>query len=85
MLIEAKAHGYFVNLVLIDLSIPELNQLRVSQRVSEGGHAVTSKKNVSRIPRTLVLMKQAVQIANCSLLFNNSSYDNPYRPIAKMK
>ena len=85
MLIEAQARGYFVNLVFIHLSNPDLNQLRVTQRVSEGGHPVPPEKIASRIPRTLDLMKQAVQVANCSLLFDNSSYDNPYRPIAEKR
>lgn len=71
-----------MNLVFIHLSNPDLNKLRVMQRVSEGGHPVPSDKIAERIPRTLVLMKEAVRQADCSLVFDNSSHENPFRPIA---
>lgn len=85
MIKEAQRLGYFVNLVFIHLSNSDLNQLRVKQRVSTGGHPVPSDKIVSRIPRTLVLIKQAIQVADCSIVFDNSQYDNPYMPVAKKR
>ncbi len=83
MLKEAQQLGYVVNLVFIHLSHPDLNQLRVKQRVCTGGHPVPGEKIASRIPRTLALVKLAIQVADCSLLYDNSSHDNPYLPIAK--
>ena len=46
---EAKAFGYEVMLTYIHLETSELNQARVKQRVSEGGHDVPAEKIVSRI------------------------------------
>ncbi len=83
MLKEAQLLNYFVNFVFIHLSNPDLNQLRVKQRVSTGGHSVPGEKIVSRIPRTLSLAKQAIQVADCSLLYDNSSHEDPYVPVAK--
>lgn len=83
MIKEAQRLGYFVNLVFVHLSRSDLNQLRVKQRVSTGGHPVPSDKIVSRIPRTLALIKQAIQVADCSIGFDNSQHDNPYIPVAR--
>ena len=50
---DAKARGYAVIFVHIHLDTPELNDARVRQRVSEGGHDVPAEKIYSRIPRVL--------------------------------
>ena len=82
MLSEAGAAGYHVTLVFIHLTDPALNELRVRQRVTEGGHPVPSDKIRDRIPRTLAFMPDAVRLADTTLLFDNSSRDDPYRIVA---
>jgi len=49
---QAKISGYEIVLVFIHLDNISLNQSRVNQRVSEGGHSVPPEKVESRIPRT---------------------------------
>jgi predicted ABC-type ATPase len=50
---QARVQGYEVILVYIHLNTSELNQARVYQRVTEGGHSVPADKIHSRIPRTM--------------------------------
>lgn len=81
---EAKAHGYEVVLVLIQLPSDQLNQARVAQRVSEGGHDVPAEKIVTRIPRTLQHIRQVLPLVDTALLFDNGSETSPFQPIAHL-
>lgn len=86
MLMEAKDRGYYVNLVFIHLRNPDLNKLRVDQRVETGGHAVPAEKIVTRIPRTLALMQDALVQTDCGMLYDNSGSGNDaFRRIAVKK
>jgi len=58
---EAKDQGYAVVLLYIHLATIELNQARVKQRVSEGGHTVDPEKIAQRVPRTMRFVGQAGQ------------------------
>ena len=82
MLSTAKAQGYHVTLVFIHLGDTRLNELRVKQRVSEGGHSVPTEKIATRIPRTLSLMRHAMTLADRTYLLDNSSYQDPFRQVA---
>lgn len=82
---EAKALGYEVILVFIHLQFNELNQARIAQRVSEGGHDVPAEKVVSRIPRTLRYVREALPLTDRVRLYDNSSEAQPYRLIAELK
>jgi len=84
MLLQAKAAGYHVNLVIIHLARIELNVARVIQRVSEGGHNVPSHKIESRVPRALSLLREAVHAADQSLLLDNSDDTNPFIVVARL-
>jgi len=81
---EAKARGYQVVLVFIHLATTELNQARVAQRVSEGGHDVPWEKIVSRVPRTLQHIRTALPLVDVAALFDNSSRSDPFRPVARL-
>ncbi len=81
---QAKAIGYEIILVFIHLHFVSLNQARVAQRVSEGGHHVPEKKVNNRIPRTLQNIKQTLPLCNQCYLLDNSSLDNPFQQIAKL-
>lgn len=79
---QAKAMGYEIILVFIHLELISLNQARVIQRVSEGGHKVPENKIISRIPRVLQNIKQVIPLCDCSYLLDNSSFKNPFQQVA---
>lgn len=82
---EAKAQGYEVVLVFIHLENHELNQARVAQRVSEGGHGVPTEKIISRIPRTLDHISRAIPLADETYILDNSLIDDPFRQVAVIR
>ena len=69
---KAKTLGYEIVLIYIHLETTALNQARVSQRVSEGGHHVPSDKVISRIPRVMTNIKQALPLCDFSYILDNS-------------
>jgi len=79
---KARAAGFAVFLVFIGLRDPSLSVARVKQRVARGGHDVPDEKLRARFPRTLANLRAAVPLADEAFLFDNSSYDAPYRPVA---
>ncbi|MCP3887772.1 MAG: dephospho-CoA kinase [Desulfobulbaceae bacterium] len=82
---QAKAYGYKVILVYIHLFDSSLNEARVKQRVSEGGHSVPTEKIHSRIPRTMEHIKTALSLVDEARILDNSSKDDPFRQIIVMK
>ena len=79
---QAKALGYEIILVFIHLDSVSLNQERISQRVSEGGHSVPDEKVRSRISRLLKLIKQTLPLCDQCYLLDNSRADNPFKQVA---
>jgi predicted ABC-type ATPase len=84
-LAQAKANGYKIILVYIHLFDSSLNEARVIQRVSEGGHNVPTEKIRSRIPKTLKNVKTALSIVDEAIILENSSKEDPFRQIIVMK
>lgn len=84
-LARAKANGYTIILVYIHLFDSRLNEARVKQRISEGGHRVPIDKIHSRIPRTLQHIKTALSIVDETRILDNSSKENPFKQIIVMK
>jgi predicted ABC-type ATPase len=84
-LAQAKANGYKIILVYIHLFDSSLNEARVKQRVSEGGHNVPTEKIHSRIPRTLKHIKTALPIVDEARVLDNSSKDDPFQQIIVVK
>ena len=82
---SAKAREYEIALVYIHLENSQLNQARVSQRVSEGGHDVPSDKIVSRIPRTMKHVATVLGLVNSAWLFDNSSWEDPFKRVAVIR
>ncbi len=85
LLAAARRAEYDIVLVYIHLDDAALNRSRVAQRVRQGGHTVSDDKIVSRLPRTLVNVSRAVPLANDVLLFDNSSVDDPFVLVARMR
>ncbi len=82
---RAKSLGYEVILVYIHLESSELNEARVSQRVSEGGHPVPVEKIHSRLPRTMKNIVKTLPLVDSAFLLDNSSRDNPFRQVAVVR
>jgi len=82
---QAKNKTYDVVLVYIHLIDPGLNEARVHQRTLEGGHHVPAEKIRSRIPGTIMNIRQALGLVNQAWILDNSSESDRFRPIAVMK
>jgi predicted ABC-type ATPase len=81
---QAKALGYEIILIYIHLETNELNQARVSQRVSQGGHNVPTDKIISRIPRTMKNVQASLILADRVRMYDNSRHDQPYTIVADL-
>ena len=79
---DARARGFATFLVFVGLDSAVLSVARVSQRVQQGGHDVPDEKLHARFPRTLVNLRGAISLVDEAFLFDNSSYDRPYRIVA---
>jgi len=79
---RARSAGFEVLLVFIGLASPALSVARVATRVARGGHDVPNDKLFARYPRTLKNLKAAVTAVDRAFLFDNSSLDAAYRPVA---
>ncbi|MEA3437816.1 MAG: zeta toxin family protein [Thermodesulfobacteriota bacterium] len=82
---KAKANSYEIILIYIHLDTLQLNEARVYQRVTEGGHNVPVAKIQSRIPRTIKNIAKTLPLVNEARLLNNSSRDNPFQVVATVK
>lgn len=82
---QAKTLGYEIVLVFIHLCDPALNQARIAQRVNEGGHNVPPDKVISRIPRTLKLIKKTLPLCDHVYILDNSRADNPFQQLAVIR
>jgi len=79
---QARALNYEIILVFIHLDELALNQARVMQRVSEGGHNVPEDKITARIPRLLVNIKKTLPLCDRVYILDNSSFDKPFQQVA---
>lgn len=82
LLATARERGFAVFLIFICLDSAALSIARVRQRARQGGHDVPDVKLRARFPRTLANMRAAIPIADEVFLFDNSSFDTPYRTVA---
>jgi predicted ABC-type ATPase len=79
---KAKTLGYEIIFVFIHLENDALNQARVAQRVTEGGHNVPKEKIISRIPRVQKNVRQTFALCDQVYVLDNSRIDNPFKQIA---
>ena len=82
---QAKTLGYKIILVFIHLDTIFLNQARVAQRKSEGGHNVPDDKVASRIPRLLQNIKETLPLCDQVRILNNSRIDIPFQQVVVIK
>ncbi|MGA2052186.1 MAG: zeta toxin family protein [Opitutales bacterium] len=82
---EAMAAGYEVTLIYIGLDSPGLAQMRVGQRVEQGGHDVPDEKIAARYPRSLANLAAAVAFVSRVTVYDNSSFDEPFRWLGEFR
>ncbi|MEO0442822.1 MAG: AAA family ATPase [Pseudomonadota bacterium] len=82
---RAKALNYQIIFVFIHLKLNTLNQARVASRVRLGGHSVPDEKILARIPRTLANAAKVIPLCDEVRVLDNSSAENPFRPIITIK
>lgn len=82
---DAQAQGYVIVLVFIGLESSELAIGRVLERTERGGHDVPNAKIESRFPRTFANLLKALTFVDHAFLFDNSSAEQPYRFVAKLR
>ena len=68
----AASKSYRTYLYYIATETPAVNVARVSNRVSKGGHGVSTEKIVSRYAKSLGLLVEAMQVVDRAYLFDNS-------------
>ncbi|MBC7458192.1 MAG: hypothetical protein H7235_07945 [Bdellovibrionaceae bacterium] len=64
LILEAQSLGYKVMLIIVFTGNSAINVDRVRKRVAEGGHDVPIDKILSRIPKTMKNLKQAISVAD---------------------
>ena len=79
---DAHARGFAIFLIFIGLDSAALSVARVKSRARHGGHDVPTEKLHARFPRTLANLAAAIPLVDEAFVFDNSSYDSPYRIVA---
>lgn len=69
---EMQQAGYFVLLIFVGLKDAGLSVLRVSARVSQGGHGIPEARLRERFPRTQRIIAEAAMIADGAIMTDNS-------------
>ena len=84
LLQRANEAGFFIRCYYVLTSKPEINVIRVSDRVRAGGHAVPADKIVSRYHKALKLIPELIPVCDICHIYDNS-LDEPYRIFKKRK
>ncbi|MCL9847600.1 zeta toxin family protein [Ralstonia solanacearum P673] len=83
------AAGYYVVMLFVGLDDVELAQQRILQRVTIGGHDVSSDVQHKRFPRVFANAQKALQIVPLAVFFDNSrdraDGQRSHRPVAIVK
>ena len=73
LLKKARNFGYQVEIVYVLTADPQINVLRVAQRVKNGGHDVPMDKIISRYYKSLNNISKIIQIADVMWVVDNST------------
>lgn len=82
---QARREGYAVTLFFIGLESAELSAARVHARVQAGGHDVPTEKLMARYERTLDNLERAIPVLPRIVIYDNSSYLEPYRLLGEFR
>jgi predicted ABC-type ATPase len=69
-------------MIFVCVDSPQLTALRVASRVHDGGHRVPPDKIAARYERMRGNVKAALPFVDFAILVDNSSIENPHRPVA---
>lgn len=84
-LLEACDAGYEVTMFFIGAESPDLLLGRVRARVMRGGHDVPSDKVIARYARTMTNLEKAIRQLPRVIIYDNSSYEDPYCFLAEFR
>ena len=84
-LAEAATAGFDVQLIYIGIEDANAAVERVAARVRAGGHDVPLEKIIARYARTLDNLERAIAQLPRVTVYDNSSFDEPYRFIAEFR
>jgi predicted ABC-type ATPase len=70
---EAKSLGWLIILMYIGIDNPNMNVLRVADRVKLGGHDVPTEDILRRYERSLANLNKAAKIVDRLILYDNST------------
>lgn len=79
---EAEASGYTTLLLFIGIPSSQFSDMRVSMRVSKGGHDVPRDKLAERFPRILKNLQRALTSLDNVRVYDNSDFKRAYRLVA---
>lgn len=82
---QASSQGFDMQLIYIGIADWKMSVERVEQRVKAGGHDVPLEKLKNRYKRTLLNLKRAISLLPYVTVYDNSSFDEPYRLIATFR
>jgi len=69
---DLQSQGYYVVLLFVGLSSPDLSIMRVAMRRERGGHDVPVDRLKERYPRTQMAIGHAAPLADMTIMFDNS-------------
>ena len=69
---HAQFHGYYVHVVYIITSCPDINIRRIRKRVEQGGHDVPTDTFLSRYEKSISLMFDVIRQADVAEIYDNS-------------
>ena len=72
---RCRKAGYRTALIFVTLDSPDLNVLRVAERVSRGGHAIPEDVIRRRYDAAFRRLPDALRLADDALLFDNSGLE----------
>ncbi len=78
---KAKKAGFFVRLFFICTSSPEINAMRITSRVREGGHSVPIPKIIDRYGKSIANCCIAAKIVDRCYIYDNSVNGCDARPL----
>ena len=81
-MLEARDAGFVTRLFFVATEDPSINLDRVRNRVLHGGHPVPAERVIERYHRCLAHLPDAIQAANESVIYDNSSAQRSFRPLA---
>lgn len=79
---KAKDSGYFIKGFFVLTADPDINVLRVKERVANGGHDVPEDKIISRYVKSLLHLPEFVRLCDVCHIYDNSESE-PYRIFKK--